>query len=86
MQDLGFGEPAVGESPEAVPRPPRPLATTPQGVAPMTQDLGTKRIKRGDVAWNGMVLKVPLDHSAQPRALLWDGQVSLPKQRLLDHE
>ena len=52
----------------------------------MTQCLSAKRIERGKIARNSEVLKVPLNHFAQPCALFAEGQMALPKQRLLYRE
>ena len=83
VQDFGFGDPAVGDLGEALPRQTRPLAASPQGEVPVAYGFRSERLQSGHVAWDGVVVQVALDYPAQPLALLRDGRMAASHQRRL---
>ena len=71
---------AVGESLEALPRQPVPLAPPKQGVPPCAADLTAETFQSLEIAGDHMVVKVALHHAVQPPADFGNGLVPPPHQ------
>ncbi len=73
MADTYRRDPAVDQSPHALPIGPIALAPASQGSVPLSCHLIAKPLQRLTVRRHCVVRKVSADHAAQPLALLGDG-------------
>ncbi len=66
MHHAGTREPAIGKRIKARPRDAVPVATTPKSVVPVPEHLRPEGEHAIQVAGNGMIVHVPVHHTAEP--------------------
>jgi len=71
---------AAGEPIEALPGQPVSLAPSEQGVPPSAANLAAETLQSPEIAWDRVVVEIPLHHSVQPRADDGDRLVPSPHQ------
>jgi hypothetical protein len=70
---------AAGEPIEALPGQPAPLAPPEQGVPPCAANLAAETLRSPEIAWDRVVIEIPLHRAVQPQADLSDGFVPPPR-------
>ena len=84
MQDVGCWQPLLCECIHALPCRPVALTASAQRLTPITHDCIAEYREQTTVTGHGIVPLVPQQHAFQPGALLRDGPVHAPPQRVFD--